>query len=67
MNINADDLVLVLHDGARAADRKTLSAVLDTMADSLADLAEHRERGDHSYRQDEIAVIRTHGSRETGR
>lgn len=62
--LNPEDLILVLHDGARAADRRTLSAVLDTMADSLADLLAARERGDHDYRQGEISLIRTHGSRE---
>jgi len=67
MMIDPDDLILVLHDGARAADRKTLSAVLDTMADSLADLTAHRRNEDMRYRRDEIEDIYVRGSREAGR
>lgn len=61
--LNPEDLILVLHDGARSAERRTLSAVLDDMADSLTDLLEHRQRGDGDYRSDELRAIYQHGSR----
>jgi hypothetical protein len=65
MTISADDLVLVLHDGARAAEKgKAPAGVLHDMADSLADLTAHRMRDDWDYRQDEIRAIRAIGSRE---
>lgn len=64
--LDPTDLILVLHDGARAAERKTISATLDAMADSLADLIAHRTKGDTRYRQDEISLISTCGSRAVG-
>lgn len=64
--ISPEDLALVLHDGARAAERKTLSAVLDTMADSLMTLAAKRAVDDDRFRADDIDAIAILGSYDAG-
>jgi hypothetical protein len=59
-----NDLILALHDGARAAEGKnnTLAVVLHAMADSLAASAAARYR-DEPHRLDEIHEIDGFGSR----